>query len=69
MPIKSVIWDIGGVLMRTEDQGPRAELAAELGVTREYLVELVFGGQKGLAAQRGEISPQEIWDYGWMGGR
>ena len=63
MPIKAVIWDIGGVIMRTEDPAPRAELAAELGVTREFLNELVFGGEQGTRAQIGEISQQEIWDY------
>ncbi len=63
MPIKAVIWDIGGVIMRTEDPAPRAELAAELGVTREFLNELVWGGEQGARAQIGEISPQEIWDY------
>jgi epoxide hydrolase-like predicted phosphatase len=63
MPIKAVIWDIGGVIMRTEDQAPRAELAAELGVTREYLNELVFGGEQGTRAQTGEINRQELWDY------
>ena len=63
MPIKAVIWDIGGVIMRTEDQAPRAELAAQLGVTREFLNELVFGGEQGTRAQIGEINQQEIWDY------
>ena len=63
MPIKAVIWDIGGVIMRTEDPAPRAELAAELGVTRAYLNELVFGGEQGTRAQIGEINQQEIWDY------
>jgi epoxide hydrolase-like predicted phosphatase len=63
MTIKALIWDIGGVLVRTEDQAPRAELAAELGVTPEYLVELVFGGEQGTRAQKGEISREEIWDH------
>lgn len=63
MPIKAVIWDIGGVIMRTEDPAPRAELAAELGVTREYLNDLVFGGEQGTQAQIGEINQQEMWDY------
>lgn len=63
MCIKAVIWDIGGVLSRTEDQGPRAELAAEFGVTSDFLVELVFGGEQGTRAQKGELSQQEIWDY------
>jgi epoxide hydrolase-like predicted phosphatase len=63
MPIKAVIWDIGGVIMRTEDQAPRAELAAELGVTREYLNELVFESEQGTRAQNGEINRMELWDY------
>lgn len=63
MPIKAVIWDIGGVIMRTEDQAPRAELAAELGVSRAYLNDLVFGGEQGTRAQKGEINRKELWDY------
>jgi len=63
MSIEAVLWDIGGVLVRTEDRAPRDELAAELGVTREYLVELVFGGEQGQRAQKGELTHEEIWDY------
>lgn len=49
--------------MRTEDQAPRAELAAELGVTREYLNQLVFESEQGTRAQHGEINRMELWDY------
>lgn len=63
MTIKAVIWDIGGVLVRTENPKPRGELAMELGVTREFLVELVFGGDQGTRAQTGEISQDDIWAY------
>ena len=63
MTIKAVIWDIGGVLMRTEDFTPRDQLAAELGVTGEYLNDLVFGGEQGTRAQKGELTQKEIWDY------
>ena len=63
MPIKAVIWDIGGVIMRTEDQAPRAKLADELGVTRAYLNELIFEGEQGTRAQIGEINRKELWDY------
>ncbi len=63
MTIKAVIWDIGGVLIRTENPNPRGALATELGVTREYLVELVFGGEQGTRAQKGEITQEEIWAY------
>lgn len=61
--IKAIIWDIGGVLVRTEDPTPRAKLAAELGLEREDLVELVFGGEQGTRAQTGELTREDIWDY------
>jgi len=61
--IKAIIWDIGGVLMRTEDPTPRAELAAELGLRREKLVELVFGGDQGRQAQIGTLTQKELWDF------
>jgi epoxide hydrolase-like predicted phosphatase len=63
MTIKAVIWDIGGVIMRTEDPTPRDELTKDLGVTREYLNELIWGGEMGTKAQIGEVSPEEIWSY------
>ena len=42
MPIKAIIWDIGGVIARTEDLRPRDQLAADLGVTRDHLNNLFF---------------------------
>jgi glucose-1-phosphatase len=63
MKVKAVIWDIGGVIMRTEDLGPRDQLAADLGVTRAYLNDLVFGGKHGTRAQRGELNQSELWEY------
>jgi len=63
MPIKAVIWDIGGVIARTDDPVPRNQLAAELGVTRDRLNNLVFGGPEGTRAQLGEISVDALWKY------
>ena len=63
MPIKAVIWDIGGVIGRTEDRGPRGKLAADLGVSYEYLVRLIFGGEQGARAQLGEITVDELFQY------
>ncbi len=64
MRIQAVIWDLGGVLVRTEDQAPRAALAESLGVSLQELVHLVFDSEMGLRAQRGEIDPVELW--AWM---
>jgi HAD superfamily hydrolase (TIGR01549 family) len=63
MTIKAVIFDLGGVLLRTADFSPRERLAARLGRRRFELEELVFGGQSGAAAQRGEISMQQHWEH------
>ncbi|MCJ7702567.1 MAG: HAD family phosphatase [Anaerolineales bacterium] len=63
MPIKAVIWDIGGVIARTEDPSPRDQLAADLGVTRQHLNHLFFSGPQGTRAQKGEISTPELMAY------
>jgi glucose-1-phosphatase len=61
MTIKAIIFDLGGVLLRTADFSPRDRLAARLGMSRYELEELVFGGESGDRAQRGEISVGEHW--------
>jgi epoxide hydrolase-like predicted phosphatase len=62
MSIKAVIWDVGGVLVRTEDYTSREELARSLGISRLELEDLVFGLDSGKRAQLGEISIEEHWD-------
>ncbi len=61
MTIKAVIWDLGGVLVRTEDWGPREELAAELGKTRKELEKQMFDNEGGKKGQIGLISGEEHW--------
>jgi len=63
MSIQAVIWDVGGVIARTEDLAPRDKLAQELGVTRQRLNDLFFSGPQGTRAQKGEISIPELLDY------
>lgn len=60
MSIKAVIWDVGGVIARTEDLTPRDQLASDLGVTRAYLNDLFFSGAEGTRAQKGEISAGQL---------
>ena len=55
MPIEAVIWDMGGVILRTTDFTPRQELAASLGMTRLELEKTFFSSKSGTCAQLGEI--------------
>jgi len=61
--IQAIYFDLGGVLVRTEDRAPRSQLAARLGITSEALEELVFGGASGRKGQLGEISAAQQWAY------
>jgi len=62
MTIKAIIFDLGGVLVRTADFSPREQLAARLGMSRAELEDFIFGGESGEKAQRGEITAVEHWE-------
>ncbi len=59
MSIHAIIWDVGGVLERTEDIHPRQKLAEKLGVSVPYLEEIVFGNDDNFRVQLGEIEMAE----------
>ncbi len=61
--IKAVIFDIGGVIIRTEDRTPRAQLEARLGLAPGESDQLVFNSEMGQQAQRGAISTAELWAW------
>jgi epoxide hydrolase-like predicted phosphatase len=60
---RAIIWDLGGVLVRTEDASGRERLAERLGVTRLEIEELVFSSDSSRRAQSGEISEAAHWEY------
>lgn len=62
MAIRAVIWDMGGVLVRTEDYVPRERLAERLGMTRVDLENQFFDNESGDRAQLGEISIDQHWE-------
>ena len=62
MAISAVIFDFGGVLVRTEDRAPRQELADSLGMTYQELNDLIFESESARQATVGEISTQEHWE-------
>ena len=62
MHIRAVIFDFGGVIVRTDDRGPRQRLAARLGMTYDQLSSLVFDSESALQATLGKITTQEHWE-------
>ena len=62
MSIRAVIFDLGGVLVRTEDPAPRRELATRLGLTREQIYYHVFDSPSARQATLGQISTDEHWE-------
>ncbi|MBT3337845.1 MAG: HAD family phosphatase [Anaerolineae bacterium] len=59
MTIKAVIFDMGGVLVRTENREPRAALGLRFDKTYNELDGIVFGNKSSGRASRGEISARE----------
>ena len=63
MTIKAVFFDLGGVIVRTEFQAPRQQLADRLGMEYDDLNKLVFDRNTGVKASIGEISSAEHWAF------
>jgi len=61
--IKALIFDVGGVLVRTEDRSRRAELEKSLGLSPGQADEIVFNSPMGQAAQMGEITSPDLWAW------
>jgi epoxide hydrolase-like predicted phosphatase len=62
MSIRAVIFDMGGVLVRTEDRTPRTQIAERLGLTYDELSALIFDSQSARQAMKGEITAAEHWE-------
>ena len=65
--IKAVIFDVGGVLVRTESQQKRREWEARLGLAPGESEAIVFAGEMGTKAQSGAIGDEAHW--AWIGQR
>jgi len=57
--IRAVIWDLGGVLLRTEDPTPREQAARRFGVTVKELSAVIFESESSRQAECGEIHFEE----------
>lgn len=62
--IKALIFDMGGVLVRTVDAAPRAAAEARLGLDAGQAEWLVMNSPMGRQAQHGAITTAELW--GWV---
>lgn len=61
MKLKAVIFDWGGVLMRTEDYAPRARWDARLGTAPGHVERVVHGIEAWQQLQRGEADVATYW--------
>jgi epoxide hydrolase-like predicted phosphatase len=61
MSIKAVFFDLGGVIVRTEFQAPRQQLAERLSMEYDDLDKIVFDSDSGLRASMGEITSADHW--------
>ena len=60
--IKAVIFDMGGVILRTEDPSERLAQAERLGISRQQLERAVFDSASALQATLGIITEKEHWE-------
>jgi len=63
MTIRAVIFDFGGVIVRTEDQSPRLRWAERLGVTPEVLSATVFDSEAAADATIGRVPAEAVWAH------
>lgn len=61
--INALLFDIGGVLIRTEHWEPRRKWERRFGLRDWQLQDLFFNSPVGQAAQVGQASTQDAWDY------
>lgn len=62
MSIRAVFFDLGGVIVRTEYQAPRQQLAERLGMEYDDLDRIVFESETGVQAALGAITSQQHWE-------
>lgn len=66
-PIRAILWDVGGVLVRTFDQSGRQAWEQRLGLPPGGAEAVVLNSEMGHHAQRGEIGDETLWK--WVGER
>jgi HAD superfamily hydrolase (TIGR01509 family) len=59
--IRAIIFDMGGVILRTEDQTPRIELAKQYGISPAELSDAVFNTPLAIQGSLGKIPEEAVW--------
>jgi glucose-1-phosphatase len=62
-PVRAIIFDMGGVLVRNQVPEPRQRLAEKVGLTPQALEDLVFSNPVAAKASVGEATTSELWEY------
>jgi len=58
---RAVVFDVGGVLLRTDDHGPRRRLAESMGLTEAQLHDAVFESPFARSATLGTVREEALW--------
>ena len=61
--ISAVLWDLGGVIFRTEDTSHREKWEERFGLDPWGLANLVFGNEVSRRAFTGEATVDDVWDH------
>lgn len=61
MTIRAVFFDFGGVILRTEYQAPRQQLAERFNMDYDEMDKAVFGTESARRASTGEITEDQHW--------
>jgi len=67
MMIQAVVFDVGGVLIRTHGRKSRRMWEDKLGLAEWESEEIVFNSEMGTKAQAGEVTDAALW--AWVGQR
>lgn len=59
--IRAVIFDLGGVILRTVDPQPRTLLAQQYGMTYAEIEEVVFNNPVARQGESGQATTEEVW--------
>ena len=61
--IRAIIFDVGGVLIRTEDPTPRRQLEARLKLPSGGAETLFFNSSMGQKGQHGQVTTDALWQW------